>query len=391
MDHDNQLKNLANKYSLSIFPEKEFTLAPRESIDLEIRFNPKTRLHQFKQELFYQIVENKETRKLLNVTACCHGIELKLLENTAGFGPVVINSKLTKKYQIVNLGDIHAKFNWETDKCKRYFTVHPQSGVLPAHEDSFFEITFHPDAIDNNYHFKVKCDIEDSEPLYMDFVGKGVPQTSSSTQNVEFKAFVRESDKKKVTISNPTAIPWRIRAVISSHLESSIGYFSGKEILEVPANNKVEYEIVYSPLSMTKTDQAPQIKEEVHEGSLFFATPDGNALLYNLTGKALPPNPQGTIEINDIKAKKNYPKSITIKNWLKSSQRFNVKWEVAGDDPAILIKGANTIDIMGDSSKDYKLFITCLKPGAGKVTLTLKNETTGEFLFYKLVRLDNYS
>ena len=40
---------------------------------------------------------------------------------------------------------------------------------------------------------------------------------------------------------------------------------------------------------MTKNPEVPEIKDEVHEGTLFFPLPDGNALLYNLVGKALPP------------------------------------------------------------------------------------------------------
>jgi hydrocephalus-inducing protein len=69
---------------------------PREKHEIEIRFNPQNRLHKFTKELYYQIVENSETRKLLNIEGGCHGIELKLMEDTLGFGPVVLNSKLVK-------------------------------------------------------------------------------------------------------------------------------------------------------------------------------------------------------------------------------------------------------------------------------------------------------
>ena len=45
-------------------------------------------------------------RKLLSIEAGCHGIELKLMEETLGFGPVVIKSKLVKYLQLANLGDL---------------------------------------------------------------------------------------------------------------------------------------------------------------------------------------------------------------------------------------------------------------------------------------------
>ncbi len=69
-------------------------------------------MHNFRKELIYKIVENQETRKLLNFAGTCHGIELKLMEESIGFGVVVINSKKTKNLQLSNLGDIGAKYQW---------------------------------------------------------------------------------------------------------------------------------------------------------------------------------------------------------------------------------------------------------------------------------------
>ena len=71
-------------------------IQPREKHDIEIRFTPTTRLHRFTAELYYKVVDNNESRKLLNIEAGCHGLELKLMENTIGFGPVIIRSKLVK-------------------------------------------------------------------------------------------------------------------------------------------------------------------------------------------------------------------------------------------------------------------------------------------------------
>jgi hydrocephalus-inducing protein len=59
-------------------------------------FKPSQRLHAFKKELCYKIVDNNEVRKLLTVAGACHGVELKLMEDTCGFGAVVVNSKLSK-------------------------------------------------------------------------------------------------------------------------------------------------------------------------------------------------------------------------------------------------------------------------------------------------------
>jgi len=50
---------------------------------------------------------------------------LKLIEDTIGFGVVTINSKKVKQLQLSNLGDIGAKFEWDTTFCHKYFTITP--------------------------------------------------------------------------------------------------------------------------------------------------------------------------------------------------------------------------------------------------------------------------
>lgn len=383
---NDQLSFLREKYSIYVYPDKEFTLNPREVADIEIRFNPTVRLHQFKYELFYETVENRETYKLLNINGSCHGIELKLNHETIGFGSVVVHSKLTREIRAENLGDVNAKFKWDTTYCGRYYTITPVSGTIPAHEDFAFSITFHPDVVDSDISFpKVKCDIEGSDPLFINLMGKGVPQTKETIQEIKFRATVRGTDKQKVIIKNPTDTPWKIKASINSNTDPSKNYFSGKEYLEIPKLGQAEYEVVYNPLTMTKNEKTPEIKEEVHEGSLFFPTPDGSALLFTLIGVSLPPTEADVINLN-IKAKRSEVQVIPVKNWLKSIQRFTVKWEIEGNDPTILLKGANTIDVASDSVKDYKLTIYGLKVGAQKAIITFRNDQTGEYIFYRLVR-----
>jgi len=384
LNYGDQLEVLKQKSAISVYPDKEFTLNPREGIDIEIRFNPHIRLHHFKNELFYQITENKEVYKLLNIIGCCHGIELKLHQDTLGFGSVVVNSKLTREVKIENLGDVNARFTWDTTYCKRYFSISPLSGVIPAHEDFTFNVTFHPDVVDNDIAFpKVKCDIEGSEPLFINLLGKGIPQTKESIQEVKFRATVRATDKQKIIVKNPTDTPWKIKASINSNLGIK-NYYSGKDSLEVPKMGQAEYEITYNPLTMTKNDKAPEIKEETHDATLFFPTPDGSALLYNLVGTSLPPTEADVFNLT-IKAKKPEVHVIPVRNWLKTTQRFAVKWEVENNDPNIIIKGANTIDIAGDTLKDYKLNINTLKIGTGKVLITFRNEQNGEYIFYRIV------
>ncbi|EGR28756.1 hypothetical protein IMG5_169530, partial [Ichthyophthirius multifiliis] len=383
-DLNDQLKEFQKNF-IYLFPsEEEFQIPSKGYKDVEILFHPQTRLHQFKQELFYKIVDNQEQRKLLNINGACHGVEIKLTEENIGFGVVVINSKKQKTLTVSNMGDIGAKFEWDFSYCSKYFTINPIKGFLPPHEDSVFTIIFHPDVVDNDIRFtKVRCDIEGSQPLYINLLGKCIAQPIEQILDIKFTAMVRSQAKQKVTIKNPIAEACRIKVLINANNPSYTGYFYGKEILEIPANGSADYEIIYSPLTMTSNPEIPQIKQSCHESTLFFPLPDGNAILYNLFGYSTPPAPIQTFDIV-TKAKSTYMQIIPIKNWLKQTQRFAVEWKMENQDPTILINGANTYDVAGDSVKEYKLSIFCLKQTSSKITIQYKNVTTFEFLTYKI-------
>lgn len=138
------------------------------------------------------------------------------MEDTVGFGTVVMNSKISKTVQLSNFGDIGSKFEWDMTFCGKYFTISPEKGYLVPHEDLLFNVTFHPNVPDNDIRFKVKCKIEGSEPLYINLVGKCIPQPADTIQELKFNCLVREETKQKVTIKNPTAKPWNIKVSISS-------------------------------------------------------------------------------------------------------------------------------------------------------------------------------
>lgn len=174
------------------------------------------------------------------------------MEDTIGFGAVVINSRLTKTVQLSNLGDVAAKFKWDDSFCRNYFTISPLQGTIPAHEDLHFSITFHPNAMDNDIRFdKVKCLIQNSDTLYLNLLGKCIEQPKEQIQEVRFETVVRTPQTKKVQIKNPTPKPWKVKSSVQSLLPQFQGYFEGKEYVEVPPNGTAEYEVIYKPLTMT--------------------------------------------------------------------------------------------------------------------------------------------
>ena len=75
---------------------------------------------------------------------------------------------------------------------------------------------------------------------------------------------------------------------------------------------------------------------------------------------------------------------IPVKNWLKAGQRFNVVWKFEAEDKTIFVNAANTFDVAGDATKDYKLSVYALKACQAKLELVFKNPTTHEFLSFKI-------
>jgi len=98
--------------SLEAFPKQkqEFTLKPKESLPIEIRFRPKTRLPPFEHDILLKIDGIDDPRKLMTVHGVAHGIELKLMDEVAAFGNVVQGSRLTKYIQMSNFGDVKANY-----------------------------------------------------------------------------------------------------------------------------------------------------------------------------------------------------------------------------------------------------------------------------------------
>jgi hypothetical protein len=107
-------------------------------------------------------------------------------------------------------------------------------------------------------------------------------------------------------------------------------------------------------------------------------------MLYNLNGVALEPEAEALPQ-ETVQAKKARFIIIPVRNWMKQDQRFKVSWSVEGDkDQTTFVKGANMLDVSGDSYKEFKLNFLAYKVGTYKVKLTFLNETTGEFLPYIL-------
>jgi len=59
----------------------------------------------------------------------------------------------------------------------------------------------------------------------------------------------------------------------------------------------------------------------IFQGNIFFPLPDGTGLMYNVSGSADPPKPNGKIN-REVPCKTMYMEMLPVHNWLKKPQRF---------------------------------------------------------------------
>ena len=124
--------------------------------------------------------------------------------------------------------------------------------------------------------------MEGGEDSFLTLTG-ACSQTQAQATSLDFRAAVRGSTTQSITLANPSVTPWQLKPLIQND------YWSGPEVLTVPAGAEAAYAITYRPLSMST-------QEKQHEGSVFFPIPDGTGLLYRLAGVAQSPLPAGTIQ-----------------------------------------------------------------------------------------------
>ena len=372
--------------AVSYFPARETTLRPHESVMIDVRFSPVQRIPAFSEQLLINV--GGEKKKLITVTGACQGMDVKLESDTMTFGQVCEGSQLTKHLQMFNTGDIGTKFCWDAAALAPDFSVKPVDGFLAPHSDAKVDITFHPTRLNDDVRYEgIRCDVEGAESLMLTLTGECVPQPESDIQTVEFTAAVREAVKKSITLpTNPTSDPWLLQAVISNDS------WRGAATVEVPPGKSAPYELTYQPLTMTVLPEGAPATDEYgneveppqeHQGSVFFALPDGRAVLYRLKGAATEPSLADTVS-KTTPAKQDLTVPLRVDNWLPATQRFRVTVDVDSPEPSTFLRGPATLDVPANGHRDFKLNFYAYKECSTSATVTFTNPATREYVRYRV-------
>ena len=364
-------------------------LQPKEMFKTEIIFNPNIRIPQFTEELMIKI-NNSEKKRLLGVTGASYGVDVKMMGEMPTFGSVTVNSNAIRQISLKNFGDIPAVFHWSNVDNKKknytkYFTITPQKGTIPPHEDVMIQIIFHPKDVNNAIQYEhIKCNIEEFDtPIDISLYGKSIECPADSITEKKMETQVRVPVTYEIKIKNPTDKQWRITPSISSSIKSYVDYFKGSDqVFEINPGQEGTYTLTYRPLTMSKInpeDENEKIKE--HDATVFFPLPDGTAKMFKILGTSLAPSAQETINAT-AQVREWTMIKLNIQNWLYQTQRFKVIWDKP--EQGIFIKGANTIDVSSNSSKEYKLSFKSLKETPYNFKITFQNVDTKEYVFYMI-------
>eukprot|EP00435_Cladocopium_sp_Y103_P015819 s1994_g3.t2 len=335
-------KELA-EHAVSWTPAHPCTLRPRQTVEIELRFNPTYRIAPFRLPLLAKCEHGVEVR-LLHMTGTCHAIEMRLSEHSVFFGDVVVGSQATKPVRLHNFGDLGAKFRFEIgSKYGKIFSVTPSEGFVRPQEDINLMVAFHPtherimeykradkharksklDPKDVNIGITVRdirCVLEGHPPLMLEASGKCVSQPGE-TKLLEFFAQVRTKTQNSFVINNPTDSDWKLYPQVATQEPPGTSYFSCEKEIVVPAKKDATLQVYYMPLTMTAAGDATgspssgKPRVEKHKGTIFLGTPDGNAVCYELEGEATPPEVNSRLEAK-VPCKKKHTQAVPVKNWL---------------------------------------------------------------------------
>eukprot|EP00775_Hariotina_reticulata_P008964 gene8964-9139_t len=326
---------LFERLGIDIMPAGGVSLQPRETVEVNLWFRPRQRMRPFKEPLYALVAGVSQQLALL--TGACTGLSLLLASDSVPFGTVVLGSRTTKRLQLSNVGDVGCRFAWDTAPLRQEFSISPAEGFLAAGQDVKLEVSFHPTAV---------------------------------TPDIRVER-LQASTSKSIPLHNPSSSSWQLRPVIQND------FWSGAELLQIPAGASAEYQLVYKPLTMTPSETAP------HVGSVFIPIPDGTGLLYKLYGQADQPTPEAVVELS-LPAKTHHHQMLKVTNWLHKPQRFRVIKEMLSGEASTRLEGATAIDVPALCDREYKLGLYSYTQGLTEARVTFRAEGTGEYTYYEL-------
>jgi hydrocephalus-inducing protein len=368
-------------HGISFTPQYEVIVAPRETLNAQVIFTPNKRVATFSDELMIRYAG--VTHSLLTVSGKAQGAEVSLDTDSLPFGAVVEGSQKIRRLVLDNSGDIPITFQWLESTFGSNFSISPLAGKLAPGNEVAFEVTFKPQSLDEDIRQdNILLTIPGMAPLQLTCSGACVPQPSGNTQTLQFNSLARKEEVKSIKFQNPTDKDWFLTPSLDGD------NWRVPHEIKVPAKGTADLSVTYFPLTMSlppKEATAPAGKgkdavagkadayaaaaatlaaaaarrdstpDTAHKGQLFVSLPDGSAQLFHLRGYAGQPESVDEIFI-DVPAKKAATTSVKLKNWLGSTQKFQVSIELLEKpSPATFVIVANAVEVGPNGVKEFPI------------------------------------
>ncbi|CAB4000193.1 Hypothetical predicted protein [Paramuricea clavata] len=134
------------------------------------------------------------------------------------------------------------------------------------------------------------------------------------------KLMYKEQDVEFLMDESDTIISYEDRGQSRREQQSSSYDSSLNALNSLGRVQQIEILHGYNDMKTQLTSYLADFAKE-GKGSVFFALPDGNGLLYNVTGVSEAPKAISNIA-RDIPCKTDYTELLTVSNWLKKPQRY---------------------------------------------------------------------
>merc|ERR1711988_1293232 len=367
-----------------VAPAVPTILGPRESVLVEVRFAPQKRLESFSEDLLVRYCGHE--KKLLAVTGSSTGMDVALETDTLSFGTVCTGSLVSKKLVLENSGDLPANYHWQVASFGQHFSISPREGMVAPGSEVAFEVTFQPNRVDEDIRVEgIRPFVDGTNPLLLTCLGACVPQPDDTISELTSDGIARKAEVKQISIKNPTDKPWFLSPILTGD------HWNCESEVKVPAGSTINFDVTYFPLCMTYGMGPPAEGSEEPadlpplEGSLFFALPDGTALLYKLRGVANKPEAESVTEVS-TPAKKIKDIRLPVKNWLERPQRMRVdmKLDEGTDAASTKLEGTQTVDLVPSGTYEYVVKFKAFKEGLCGARITFTNLETKEYLFHDI-------
>ncbi|XP_072764383.1 hydrocephalus-inducing protein homolog [Anoplolepis gracilipes] len=357
---------------LEIEPAESIALQSGKIVNITVKYKSMRRMRPFVAKVAFQT--NSTIQPLFILRGSCIGAEFRLNRTCISFGIIVQGCLSETKVVLLNIGDIGARFKWNTSKLPRDFSINPVTGYCSPGMNVNFIVSFRPTRHDSLIEGDATLEIEKYGVLSVKITG-GCCKLPDPIDTLFFSCRVREKLMRSLNVENDTATPWKLKPEVFGD------YFFVDEVLDVPSKNFATCTITYAPLVMNSENNP-------HKGTLVLKLPNDKApLVYSLQGMSLAPQVLQRI-IRQFPAKTKYTELLPVYNWLNKWQRFECKIEDSNkvfnkDVKVYTLVGNSKIDVPPNNQRDYRVEFHSYKEMECNFKLTFINEE-GEYQFYEL-------